>query len=231
MSNTVEQTVRQVMNKYGIPDYIWYPIARAESGFNPFAINPDGELSKGIFQINVKAHPEYADMDLYDPEVNADLAARRFIAPAYEYAKQQTSDPLQQALIVYSGLKDPQTGPKGGYIPGNAGIRPRWSSELMDRFTGYFNEYVSGSGSIGSGGPFTGSGSMSGSASMAGSASMSGSGKINLTGTQSAVRFMILIGLIIAGIIAVFSLLKDAPIVQTIKQGAKAAATHGLSEI
>jgi hypothetical protein len=113
----------------------------------------------------------------------------------------------------------------------------------MSRFTGYYTEYVTGSGSLGSGGSFTGgempgAGSGSGSGSefhhmTAGSGSMSGSGSGSpqLSGIQSGARFLILIGLIIVGIIAIFSLFKDAPIMQTIKRGAKAAATSGMSEL
>jgi hypothetical protein len=209
MSGSAESVVRSVMQQYGIPDYIWYPIARAESGLNPFAVNNSPrEISKGIFQINVRAHPEYAQTDLYNPETNAEIAARTFILPAYNYAKTVTTDPKQQALIVYSGLKNPQAGTSGGYIP-SGGIRPKWSSDLMNRFTGYFNDFVSG-----------GSGSVSAAAAPADS--------LTLSAGQSIVKVLIIIGISIAGLAAFFSLFKDSAAVQIVTKGAKAAVTKQL---
>jgi cell wall-associated NlpC family hydrolase len=50
-------------------------IAFAESGGDPRAHNPVGEDSRGLWQINVRAHPDLAARyDLYDPRQNA-LAA------------------------------------------------------------------------------------------------------------------------------------------------------------
>lgn len=230
MGNDTESIVRQVMQKYGIPDYIWYPIARAESGFNAMAVNSKGEMSKGIFQINVNAHPEYKDINLYDPQTNAEIAAQRFIGPAYQYAKTMTDDPQQQALIVYSGLRNPQVGPSAGYLPDGVGIRPKWTDSLMTRFTSYYNDFVSGAGA-GSVTLGTASAKIPGStAAIPAAAATAGTG-LQLAGIQSAARFLLILGLIIVGIIAVFSLFKDTAIVQTIKRGAKAAATSGISEL
>lgn len=52
-------------------------IALAESGGNPMVIGdtnltPGGSV--GLFQINLKAHPEYSAADLLDPQANADAA-------------------------------------------------------------------------------------------------------------------------------------------------------------
>jgi hypothetical protein len=52
-------------------------IALAESGGNPAVIGdtnltPGGSV--GLFQINLAAHPEYAAVDLLDPQANADAA-------------------------------------------------------------------------------------------------------------------------------------------------------------
>src|SRR5690242_20008810 len=56
-------------------------IALAESGGNPNAYNPEpaagtpqGYGSYGLWQIYLKAHPEFAGEDLNDPQTNADLA-------------------------------------------------------------------------------------------------------------------------------------------------------------
>lgn len=56
-------------------------IALAESGGNPNAYNPEtaagtpeGQGSYGLWQIYLKAHPEFAATDLYDPDLNAEAA-------------------------------------------------------------------------------------------------------------------------------------------------------------
>jgi hypothetical protein len=50
-------------------------IALAESSGNPFAIG-DLQLgvSVGLWQINLKAHPEYSGVNLMDPQTNANAA-------------------------------------------------------------------------------------------------------------------------------------------------------------
>lgn len=57
---------------------IWHAvlIAYRESGFNTGAHNPKGEDSRGLFQINVayNAHPQLANYNLFDPQVNAFFA-------------------------------------------------------------------------------------------------------------------------------------------------------------
>jgi Lysozyme like domain len=50
-------------------------IALAESGGNTTArANTSREDSRGLWQINVRAHPEFASANLYDPAVNARAA-------------------------------------------------------------------------------------------------------------------------------------------------------------
>jgi hypothetical protein len=49
-------------------------IALAESAGGAGAHNPRGEDSRGLWQINVQAHPRLAQEDLYDPLVNARAA-------------------------------------------------------------------------------------------------------------------------------------------------------------
>ena len=51
-------------------------IALAESGGRSDAHNPSGEDSRGLWQINVRAHRDLASSDLYDPLTNARAAFR-----------------------------------------------------------------------------------------------------------------------------------------------------------
>lgn len=56
-----------------------------ESRFKAGAHNPNGEDSRGLFQINVRAHPQWKDIDLYNPYKNTAaflilcLKERRFL--------------------------------------------------------------------------------------------------------------------------------------------------------
>ena len=45
-------------------------IINCESGNNTLAHNSNNEDSRGLFQINVNAHPNYLIYDLYDPMIN-----------------------------------------------------------------------------------------------------------------------------------------------------------------
>ena len=54
-------------------------IAYCESGFDTDAHNTSGEDSRGLFQINVNAHPEYSNYNLFDPNVNATVAYQIFL--------------------------------------------------------------------------------------------------------------------------------------------------------
>lgn len=56
-------------------------IAMAESGGNPHAYNPEtaagnppGQGSFGLWQINLRRHPEFFNVNLYDPTANANAA-------------------------------------------------------------------------------------------------------------------------------------------------------------
>jgi hypothetical protein len=49
-------------------------ICACESSFNTNAHNTSGENSKGLMQINVDAHPEYKNLDLFDPVINTKIA-------------------------------------------------------------------------------------------------------------------------------------------------------------
>ena len=49
-------------------------ICECESGFDPFAHNQNFEDSRGLMQINLDAHPEYAVYNLFDPVINTQIA-------------------------------------------------------------------------------------------------------------------------------------------------------------
>jgi len=148
-SSAVIKKIGPVFAEKGVPAWLWLPIAARESGFNPTATaNTSSELSKGIFQINLKAHPQYSATDLYDPVTNATIARDVFIKPAYDIAQTITKDPRKQALIVYSGLRNPEsldTGEKPVYIK-DGGIRPKWTRETRDAFLKYYDQYSPASG-------------------------------------------------------------------------------------
>lgn len=104
--------VRSVMNPFGIPEHVWLPIMSLESEGNPQARNLTmAEDSRGLFQINVRANPQYAGMDLYNPVINARIAAVDFILPAYRQVA-GISNPGEQASYVW-----------------REGIRPEWTVE------------------------------------------------------------------------------------------------------
>ena len=50
-------------------------ISSCESGFNTDAhLLTSREDSRGLMQINIKAHPEYSHLNLYDPAINTEVA-------------------------------------------------------------------------------------------------------------------------------------------------------------
>jgi len=136
--------VKAVMDSRGIPEYVWLPIAYTESSFNPNAhALTSREDSRGLFQINLTAHPQFESYNLYDPTVNATLAADDFINPAYTWAIQQGfTDHLSIAEITYSGLKNPNSS-KSSYVP-SGGIRPAWTAATKARFETNFNKFQNG---------------------------------------------------------------------------------------
>lgn len=117
--------IKEVMDRYNIPSWIWQPIAELESGFNPLATNiTDREYSLGIFQINVAAHPEFASYNLYDPAENAEAIAKLWSSRGViEQAKALPTD--QQAAYVW-----------------RYGSRPAWTPDLETKITGLSREVL-----------------------------------------------------------------------------------------
>lgn len=90
------QQIKSVFDKYNVPEHVWYPIALAESNFNPNAIGDSG-ASIGLFQVNnVGGQGVGLSRDqLLDPNTNAEIAARA-ISNAYN-AIRNTTDLRMQA--------------------------------------------------------------------------------------------------------------------------------------
>lgn len=53
-------------------------ICFCESSFNTHAHNTDNEDSRGLMQININAHPYYANRNLFDPQINCNTAFELF---------------------------------------------------------------------------------------------------------------------------------------------------------
>ena len=129
-----EKIVSQVAQKYNIPQSVWKPILLNESGGNPNARTfvPQSEAlkkgqgaedSRGLFQINIFAHPDANSVALYDPQYNSEYAFKNFIAPAYNEA-------------VSKGL----TGVEVTKYVERYGIRPKWTEQLSNKIEESYNE-------------------------------------------------------------------------------------------
>ena len=49
-------------------------ICFCESSFDTEAHNTSGEDSRGLMQINIDANPQYSHLNLFDPQINTDVA-------------------------------------------------------------------------------------------------------------------------------------------------------------
>lgn len=59
-------------------------VMQGESGGDPYAHATQGEDSRGLFQINLDAHPQWANLNLYDPETNVRLAAQLYQSQGWQ---------------------------------------------------------------------------------------------------------------------------------------------------
>ena len=53
-------------------------ICFCESSFNTNAHNTNGEDSRGLMQINIEANPQYSMLDLFNPQINTNVAFEMF---------------------------------------------------------------------------------------------------------------------------------------------------------
>lgn len=89
------QQIAQVARRAGFTGSglaIAVAVAMAESGGNTVAYNPetaagtpDGLGSYGLWQIYLKAHPEFSGRDLFDPDTNGNAAYRVFQQAGYSF--------------------------------------------------------------------------------------------------------------------------------------------------
>lgn len=96
---TLYEQVKQIFDAYGVPAYIWYSIAIAESGGRPNAVG-DGGCSVGLFQLNRCGGQGagYTPQQLADPLFNARVAAPA-IANAWNYVRSSFTGTQQQQAV------------------------------------------------------------------------------------------------------------------------------------
>ena len=72
----ISDEVEAIVKCYFPPDEVLNAIniAHIESDFWTAAHNQDGEDSRGLFQINLQAHPHLQRYNLFDPQINAYFA-------------------------------------------------------------------------------------------------------------------------------------------------------------
>jgi hypothetical protein len=114
LSSDQYKQIKDIMDKRGVPEWVWVPIMMSESGGDPNArTSTSKEDSRGLFQINLKAHPQWKNVNLYDPIENAKLAADNFLSPAmYQAGNQGLTKEEDITAYVW-----------------RYGIRPAWSED------------------------------------------------------------------------------------------------------
>lgn len=124
----IDKILTQVGNEIGLPKEVWYPIAMLESGGDPSArAVSDTEDSRGIFQVNILAHPDANSVALYDPEYNA-----RYQMPELKRIYDQGVD----LGVVGSDLPV--------YVE-KYGQRPAWSDSIDQSIRNFYDEFTGGS--------------------------------------------------------------------------------------
>ena len=87
MSALSASTIANLAAAAGFPSSIVptaVAIALAESSGNPNAVNPsDPGGSYGLWQINLGAHPEFANANLMDPQTNANAAFQVYLEQGF----------------------------------------------------------------------------------------------------------------------------------------------------
>jgi hypothetical protein len=127
MDSSVLNTIKNVGAKYGIPLDILYPIVMTESGGNPQAHTVTSkEDSRGLFQVNIKAHPDANSGQLFNAEYNANYWIPQLV-PAYNQGKAK-------------GL----TGADLSAYVERYGERPAWTSTVEGNIRKYYAEYTGG---------------------------------------------------------------------------------------
>lgn len=126
MDNSILSTVFGVGQKYGVPPEILYAVGMTESGFNPNAhALTSKEDSRGIFQVNVKAHPDANSGMLFNPEYNANYIMPT-LASAYNEGKNKGLSGSDLAVYVE-----------------RYGERPAWNSTVENKVRSNYSAFIS----------------------------------------------------------------------------------------
>jgi hypothetical protein len=110
-------------------------IALAESGGDPNAYNPEraantpqGAGSFGLWQIYLKAHPEYKGQNLFDPQLNASAAFAVYSSAGNSFRPWSTfGNGAYLAHVdtvngIISASQDTTASGDGGPVPGDGGM-------------------------------------------------------------------------------------------------------------
>lgn len=68
------QKIKELSNKYGVKESLIIAVARAESGFNPFAVSKKGAV--GIMQLMPKTALEYGVINRYNADQNLEAGVK-----------------------------------------------------------------------------------------------------------------------------------------------------------
>jgi hypothetical protein len=138
MDNSVIEKVEPIAQKYSVPDYVWKSIMLLESGGNPTSrayvdtekakkLGQGAEDSRGLFQINIFAHPDANSTRLYDPEYNAEYSFKNIIGPA-------TKKGIEKGLSGWELTK---------YVE-QYGQRPKWTKNVEDSLYNRYKQVTGG---------------------------------------------------------------------------------------
>lgn len=123
LSDDVKTALNGMSKSTGVPYEYLYAVMMTESGGNPNAHTTSStEDSRGLFQVNVKAHPDANSSQLFNPTYNA-----KYMAPTLE---DSYNDGKKQGL---SGVALAQ------YMEKN-GEKPQWTDEVANNVGKYYDE-------------------------------------------------------------------------------------------
>lgn len=127
MDSSVLNTLKTAAVKYGIPIEILYPIVMTESGGNPSAHTVTSkEDSRGLFQVNIKAHPDANSGQLFNADYNANYWIPQ-LKSSYEAGKSKGLAGADLAAYVE-----------------RYGERPAWTTTVENNIRKYYAEYTGG---------------------------------------------------------------------------------------
>jgi hypothetical protein len=131
MDSKVTQILKDAAVKFGIPFEILYAIVMTESGGNPnsHAVTSK-EDSRGLFQVNIKAHPDANSGQLFNPEYNANYWVPQLV-PSYKAGKAKGLAGADLAAYVE-----------------RYGERPAWTDAVNNSVRKHYNNIAGGGNSL-----------------------------------------------------------------------------------